>query len=228
MKFFPIAALATILAVTASAAVPMEKRASCKTDDGTLLMTNFIARYHVINHCFLKTVPVYTAVTSAPTAVFSTPMTPFAVFLQRLPRLPLPRPKPPVPLLQPVQESPRALLNARLMMTALVSNDNFVKKSTLLLQFVKQILQLSLGVTCCNLNTNQCVKDPNDTICGIPPTKTKTTSSTKSSTTTTTTGTGKPTSTPQCKTDDDCPGKNMHSLLTMQLLVPLFMYPLSD
>ncbi|KAJ2958270.1 hypothetical protein NQZ79_g6110 [Umbelopsis isabellina] len=57
------------------------------------------------------------------------------------------------------------------------------------------------GVTCCNLNNNQCVNDPNDNICGIPPTKT-TTIGTK----TTTTGTGKPTSTPQCKTDDDCPG----------------------
>jgi hypothetical protein len=33
MKLFTIAALATILAVTVSA-VPMEKRASCKIDDG--------------------------------------------------------------------------------------------------------------------------------------------------------------------------------------------------
>ncbi|KAJ2956267.1 hypothetical protein NQZ79_g7863 [Umbelopsis isabellina] len=51
------------------------------------------------------------------------------------------------------------------------------------------------GVTCCNLNTLQCVSDPNGTICDIPPTKTKTTSTSKKTTTTkkTTTSTKKAT-----------------------------------
>ncbi|KAI8580845.1 hypothetical protein K450DRAFT_234853 [Umbelopsis ramanniana AG] len=47
------------------------------------------------------------------------------------------------------------------------------------------------GVTCCNLNTNKCVNDPNGTICDIPPTKTitttKPTTTTKATTTTKTT-----------------------------------------
>ncbi|KAI8577821.1 hypothetical protein K450DRAFT_250173 [Umbelopsis ramanniana AG] len=67
------------------------------------------------------------------------------------------------------------------------------------------------GVYCCNLSTNSCVLDPHDTICGIPPKTTKTTS-----VKTTTTGTGKPTSTPQCKTDDDCPGVTCCNLSTNQ------------
>jgi hypothetical protein len=133
MKFFPIAALATILVVTASATVPMEKRASCKTDDGMLVMMMFIAPYHVINHCFLKTVLVYIAVTSVPIAVSSTQMTPFAVSLQRLPRPLLSRPQ------LPVQESPRAPLNARPMMTAQVSNGYVLKGSTLTVSYTLNI-----------------------------------------------------------------------------------------
>jgi hypothetical protein len=57
MKLFPIAAIATILAVTVSAAIPMEKRASCKTDDG-IVYDNFIAQYYaMLTNVLLKTVP---------------------------------------------------------------------------------------------------------------------------------------------------------------------------
>jgi hypothetical protein len=52
------------------------------------------------------------------------------------------------------------------------------------------------GIYCCNLNNNQCVLDPNNNICDIPPTNTlKTTTSTKAGTTTKTTTATKTTTT---------------------------------
>ncbi|KAG0191171.1 hypothetical protein DFQ28_000774 [Apophysomyces sp. BC1034] len=62
------------------------------------------------------------------------------------------------------------------------------------------------GVTCCNLFTNKCVNDPNDTICDIKPTST----SLKPSTT----GKPKPTSKPECTSNDDCPGEKCCNLFT--------------
>ncbi|GAB5586922.1 hypothetical protein Unana1_01822 [Umbelopsis nana] len=72
------------------------------------------------------------------------------------------------------------------------------------------------GVTCCNLNTNTCVNDPNGTICDIPPTKTTTLSTTVTkSTTTKSTTTATATSTGVgCTTDDDCPGVTCCNLNT--------------
>ncbi|KAI9283848.1 hypothetical protein BC943DRAFT_338703 [Umbelopsis sp. AD052] len=78
------------------------------------------------------------------------------------------------------------------------------------------------GVTCCNLNTNLCVNDPNGTICDIAPTKTTTKATTTKATTTkatttkatTTKTTAKATSTATCTSDDDCPGVTCCNLNT--------------
>jgi hypothetical protein len=129
------------------------------------------------------------AATSAPTSASTTLTIPSAAFL--LQRQPLPRPRP--PLLPLVLESLLPSLSARQMTIALVIF-YFINACALLELHLITHPHCTSGVTCCNLSTNQCVNDPNDTICGIPPSKT------------TTSGTGKPTSTPQCKTNDDCPG----------------------
>jgi hypothetical protein len=99
-----------------------------------------------------------------------------------------------------VQESPPLLPSARPMMIVLVS-PLLAAKYSFANYLLSALESCPTGVTCCNLSNNQCVNDPHDTICGIPPTKTTLTK-------TKTTGTGKPTSTPQCKTNDDCPGNS--------------------
>ncbi|GAB5588145.1 hypothetical protein Unana1_03045 [Umbelopsis nana] len=201
MKLFPIAALATILAVTASA-IPMEKRASCKTDDDCpgVLCCNLST-----NKCVSDPNDTICGIPPTKTKTTSTKTTTKTTSTGKPTGKPQCKTDDDCPGVTCCNLSTNQCVNdpndtiCGIPPTKTTSTSTKTTTTTTGTGKPTGKPQCKTdddcpGVTCCNLSTNQCVNDPNDTICGIPPSKT------------TTTGTGKPTTTPQCKTNDDCPG----------------------
>ncbi|CAM0139974.1 hypothetical protein VKS41_007619 [Umbelopsis sp. WA50703] len=212
MKIFPIAAIAAILAVTVTA-VPMEKRATCKTDDDCPgvtccnLSTNKCVNDPNDTICGIpptKTTTTKTKTTKTTSGTGKPTTKPQCKTDDDCPGVTCCN----LNTNQCVNDPNDTICGIPPTKTTTIGTKTTTTgtgKPTATPQCKTD--DDCPGVTCCNLSNNQCVNDPHDTICGIPPTKTTLTK-------TKTTGTGKPTSTPQCKTNDDCPGVTCCNLST--------------